>query len=101
MKRNKAKGLNPLPKGLILGYPTWISCPTWAVKTFMPLPGDNQVVIFYAFVRLRKTRYQSNDVGSRLEIISHSGKFVALIHMNYIEPREPQAHLLIKSVYAT
>ena len=90
-----------MPKGLILRYPTWLSYPSWAVKTVMPLLGDNQVVILHAFVRLRKAGYQSNDVGPRLEIISHASKFVALVHMDYIKSREPQAHFLIKSVYAT
>ena len=86
--------------GLILGYPTWISRPSWAVKTVMPFLRDNQVVILHAFIRLRKTQYQFNDVESRLEIISRVGKFVALVYMNYIKPREPQTYLLIESVYA-
>ena len=87
--------------GLILGYPTWISRPSWAVKTVIPFLKDNQVVILHAFIRLRKTQYQFNDVRPRLEIISHTGKFMAFVHMNYIKPCEPQAHLLIESVYAT
>ena len=67
----------------------------------MPLPRDNQVVILHAFVRLKKTRYQFNNVGPRLEIISHAGKFVALVYVNNIMPYEPQSHLLVKSIYAT
>ena len=50
----KLKAIHPLPKGLILGYPTWLSRPSWAVKTVIPLLGDNQVVILHALVRLRK-----------------------------------------------
>ena len=71
------------------------------MKTVMPLPGDNQIVILHAFVRLRKTRYQSNDVRPRLEIISRASKFVALVHVDYVMPHKPQAHLLIDSIYAT
>ena len=62
-KKKKKKGggggkaLNPLPKGLILRYPTWLSRLSWAVKTFIPLPGDNKVVILHALVQLRKARY--------------------------------------------
>ena len=59
------------------------------MKTVMPLLGDNQVVILHAFVRLRKIRYQSNNVETRLEIISRASKFVALVHVNYIKPCEP------------
>ena len=88
-------------RDLNLGYPTWISHLSQVVKTVMPLLGDNQVFVLHAFVRLKKTLYQSNNVGSRLEIISRVGKFVALVHVNNIMPREPQAHLLIESVYAT
>ena len=84
----------------MLGYPTWLSYLSWVVKTIMPLPGDNQVVILHAFVRLRKTQYQSNNIGPRLEIISRVCKFVALVHVNYIVPREPQAYLLVESIYA-
>ena len=90
-----------MSRDLNLGYPTWISRSSWVVKTVMPFLGDNQFVVLYAFGRLRKTRYRSNNVGSRLEIISHVGKFVALVHVNDIMPREPQAHLLVESVYAT
>ena len=67
----------------------------------MPLLGDDKVFVLHAFVRLKKTLYQSNNVGSRLEIISRVGKFVALVHVNNIMPREPQTHLLVESVYAT
>ena len=82
-------------------YPTELFHLSWAMKTVVPLPGVNQVVILHAFVRLRKTRYQSNNVESRLEIISRVYKFVALVHVNYILPRESQAHLLVQSIYAT
>ena len=71
------------------------------MKTIVPFPEGDQVVILHAFVGLRKTRYQSNNVGSRLEVISCVGKLVALIHMNDIMPRESQAHLLVESVYIT
>ena len=54
MKRNKAKKVESPAKGT---NPTWISRPSWVVKTVMPLPGDNQVIILHAFVRLRKALY--------------------------------------------
>ena len=90
-----------MPRDLNLGYLTQISLPSWAMKTIVPFPEGDQVVILHAFVGLRKTRYQSNNVGSRLEVISCVGKLVALIHMNDIMPRESQAHLLVESVYVT
>ena len=90
-----------MPRDLNLGYLTQISLPSWAMKTIVPFPEGDQVVILHAFVGLRKTRYQSNNVGSRLEVISCVGKLVALIHMNDIMPRESQAHLLVESVYIT
>ena len=71
------------------------------MKTVMPFPGGDQVVFLHALVRLGKTRYQSNNIELRLEVISRAFKLVALIHMNDIVPRKSQAHLLIKSVYAT
>ena len=90
-----------MPRDLNLGYLTQISLPSWAMKTIVPFPEGDQVVILHAFVGLRKTRYQSNNVGSRLEVISCVGKLVALIHMNDIMPHEFQAHLLVESVYVT
>ena len=71
------------------------------MKTVMPFPGGDQVVFLHALVRLGKTRYQSNNIELRLEVISRAFKLVALVHMNDIVPRKFQAHLLIKSVYAT
>ena len=71
------------------------------MKTIVPFPEGDQVVILHDFVGLRKIRYQSNNVRSRLEVISCVGKLVALIHMNDIMPRESQAHLLVESVYIT
>ena len=90
-----------MPRDLNLGYPTQISCPSWVVKIVMPLLGDNQIVVLHAFVRLRKTRYQSNNVGPRLKVISRVSKFVAPVHVNNIIPRELQAYLLVESIYAT
>ena len=76
-------------RDLILGYPTWFSCPNWAVKTVVPLPGGDQIVILQALVGLRKVGYQSNNIRPRLEIISHVGKGMALVHMNDVVPCEP------------
>ena len=80
----RLRELNPIPRNLNLGYPTWICLPSWALKTVVPFSGGNQVVILHAFVGLRKTRYQSNNIRPRLEVISRVGELVALIHMNYI-----------------
>ena len=88
-------------RDLNLGYPTWISLSSWEMKTVMPFPRGDQVVILHAFVGFRKTRYQSNNVGLRLEVISRVGELMALIHMNDVMPRESQAHLLVESIYAT
>ena len=96
----KLKELNPMPRDLNLRYPTWISLPSWVIKIIVPFPRGDQVVILHAFVGLRKTRYQSNNVRPRLEVISPIGELVALIHMNNIMPRESQARLLIESIYA-
>ena len=71
------------------------------MKIVVPFPRGDQVVILHAFVGLRKTRYQSNNIRPRLEVISRVGELVALIHMNDIMPRESQAHLLVESVYVT
>ena len=71
------------------------------MKIVVPFPRGDQVVILHAYVGLRKTRYQSNNIRPRLEVISRVGELVALIHMNDLMARESQAHLLIKSIYAT
>ena len=54
------------------------------MKTVMPFPGGDQVVFLHALVRLGKTRYQSNNIELRLEVISRAFKLVALVHMNDI-----------------
>ena len=71
------------------------------MKIVVPFPGGDQIVILHAFVGLRKIRYQSNGGGPALEVISRVGKFLALIHVNDIMPRESQTHLLVESIYAT
>ena len=76
-------------RDLILGYHTWFSCPNWIVKTVMPLLGGNQIVILQAFVGFRKAGYQSNDIGPGLEVISHVGKGMTLVHVNNVVPCEP------------
>ena len=97
----RLRKLNPMPRDLNLGYPTQISLPSQAVKTVVPFPRCNKVVILHVFIGFGKTRYQSNNIGLRLEVISGVEKLVALIHMNYVMPRESQAHMLVESVYAT
>ena len=71
------------------------------MKTVMPFPEGDQVVVLHAFVRLEKTRYQSNNVGPRLKVISRAFELMALVHINDIVSRKSQAHLLIESIYAT
>ena len=85
----KLKGLNPMLRDLILGYPTWFSLLSWAVKTVVPLPRCDQVIILYALIRLRKTWYHSNNVGSGFEVKSCTSKGMALVHVNNIVPCEP------------
>ena len=69
------------------------------MKTIIPLLRDNKVVILHALVRLRKAQYQSDNVGLGLEIVSYIGELVALVHVNHIMTHEPQAHLLVESIY--
>ena len=88
-------------RDLLLGYPTWISCPSWAIKTITPLPGDDKEVVLLAFVCFGKARYHSDNVGPGLEIVPCAGKLVALVHVNHVLPRKPQAYLLVESIYAT
>ena len=76
-------------RDLILEYPTWFSCSNGAVKTVVPLPRDDQIVILQAFVGLRKARYQSNNIGMGLEVISRTSKGMALVHVNDVVPCEP------------
>ena len=87
-------------KGLILKYPTCLFRPSWAIKTVVPLPNDNHVVILHALIRFKEARYQSDNLGLGLEIVSRVSELVALVHVNHIMPHEPQAHLLIESIYA-
>ena len=84
----KLKELNLMSRDLNLRYPTSISLPSGAMKTVVPFPIGDQVVILHAFVGLRKTRYQSNNVRPRFEVISRVGELVTLIHMNDLMPRE-------------
>ena len=88
-KKIKKKWLKFLLRNLILGYPTWFSYLDWAVKTVVPLPGDDQIVILQAFVGLRKAGYQSNNIGMGLEVISRTSKGMALVHVNDVVPCEP------------
>ena len=73
-----------MPRDLNLGYPTWISLPSLAVKTVVPFLRGDQVVVLHALVRLWKTRYHSNNIKPRLEVISRAFELVALVHMNDI-----------------
>ena len=50
----RLKDLNFMLRDLTLGYPTWFSVPSWAVKTVMPFPKGDQVVVIHAFVRFRE-----------------------------------------------
>ena len=76
-------------RDLILRYPTWFSCLNWAVKTIVPLPEGDQIVILQALVGLRKAGYRSNNIRPRLEVISHVGKGRTFIHVNDVMPCEP------------
>ena len=76
-------------RDLILEYPTWFSCPNWGVKTVVPFPEGDQIVILQALVGLRKAGYQSNDIGPGLEVISRASKGMTLVHVNDIVPCEP------------
>ena len=76
-------------RDLIIGYPAWSSRLNWAVKTFVPLPGGYKIVILQALVGLRKAGYRSNNIRPRLEVISHVGKGMTLVHVNNVVPCEP------------
>ena len=88
-KKLKKKNLKSLLRDLILGYHTWFSCSNWIVKTVMPLLGGNQIVILQALVGLKKTRYQSNNIGPRFEVISRASQGMAFVHVNDVVPCEP------------
>ena len=76
-------------RDLILGYLTWFSYSNWVVKIVVPLPRGDQIVILQAFVRLRKAKYQSNNIGLGLEVIPCASKGMTLIHMNDVVPCKP------------
>ena len=97
----KLKELNPVPTDLTLGYPTWLSHPSWAMKTVMPFPRGDQVVVLHAFFGLGKTRYEPNNVGPGLEVIPRVSKKMTLVHMDDIVPGKSQTHLLVESIDAT
>ena len=59
------------------------------MKIVVPLLGHDQVIILHALIRLRKTRYHSNSVGSGLEVKSHIGKGMTLVYVNDVMPCEP------------
>ena len=59
------------------------------MKTVVPLPGGDQIIILQALVGLRKAGYQSNNVRPGLEVISRISKGMALVHVNDIVPCEP------------
>ena len=54
---------------LTLGYPTWLFLPSWAMKTVVPFPRGDYIVVLYALVGLGKTRYEPNYIGPRLEVL--------------------------------
>ena len=85
----KLKELNSLLKDLNLGYPTWFSRPNWVVKTVVPFPEGDQIVILQALVGFRKAGYQFNNIGSGLEVIPRASKGMTLVHVNDIVPCEP------------
>ena len=70
----KLKELNLMPRDLTLGYPTWLSLSSWAMKSVVPFPRGNQVVILHALIGLRKTQYKPNNVGPGLEVIPRVSK---------------------------
>ena len=93
--------LNPMPRDLNLGYSTWLSLPSWAMKTVVPFLGGDHVVFLHTLIGCGKTRCQPNNHGLRLEVVSHVGKGMALVHVNNVVPCKSQAHLLIESIYTT
>ena len=48
----RLKDLNFMLRGLTLGYPTWFSLQSWAMKTIVPRLKSDEVVVLYALVRL-------------------------------------------------
>ena len=49
-ERTKSRFMGPNPK-----VPTWLSLPSWVVKTIVPFPRGNQVVVLQALVGHGKT----------------------------------------------
>ena len=85
-KKKKKTSLKSLPRNQILGYPTWFSRPNWTVKTVLPLPLNDQIVVLQALIGLGETKYQPNNVGPGLEVIPYVGKGMALIHISNVMP---------------
>ena len=88
-------------KDLNLGYPTWLSLPSWAMKTVVPFTKDDQVVILYALVGLGKTQDKPNHLRPRLKVVAQVCQQMALVHPNDIVLGKVQPHMLVESVYTT
>ena len=68
-KKGERSKLRSFPRDLTLWCPTWFSYLDWAVKTVVPLSGDDQKVVFQAFVGLGKAGYQPHLIGPGLQVI--------------------------------
>ena len=58
------------------------------MKTIVPLPRNDQIVILQALVGLGETGYQPNNVEPGLEVIPRVGKGMTLVHMSNVMPYE-------------
>ena len=58
------------------------------MKTIMPLPRNDQIVILQALVGLGETGYQPNNVELGLAVIPRVGKGMTLVHMSNVMPYE-------------
>ena len=60
-----------------------LECPNWVAKTVVPCFGDNQIIVFQAFVGLGKARYQPYLVRPGFQVI-RLGKAMSLVQVNNI-----------------
>ena len=64
------------------------------MKTVVPLPGNDQIIVLQALIGLGKAEYQSYLLRPRLEVIS-PGEGMTLVHVSDVVPCKPKIHLVV------
>ena len=64
------------------------------MKTVVPLPGDDQIIILQALVGIGKVGYQSHLLGPRFEVISPE-EGMTLVHVSNVVLCMPKIHLIV------